>query len=118
MNVSEQLRKAIEDYGIYAVSRDSKTPYPILYRFVNYSQGLAMSTMDKLCTFMGMGLTGPTRERPEPRPPGRPRKVKAPETPAKGKAPVKGAKAKPAGSLAKAKAPTKPLKRGKARRGR
>jgi len=62
MSITEQLRKAIENYGsTYAVSRDSGVNYSMLLRFISGKRDLRLETADRLCQFFGMHLTRPKR---------------------------------------------------------
>ena len=59
--VSEQLRKAIKNYGsVYRVAKDSGVAQPVVLRFANGERGLTTATVDTLCEFFGMQLTEPT----------------------------------------------------------
>ena len=64
MMISDQLRRAIRNYGsVYAVARDSGVSQSALHRFVTEERDLHLSTADRLCEFFGMRLTKPTTKR-------------------------------------------------------
>ena len=65
MTISEQLRRAIRNYGsVYAVARDSGVSQSALQRFVTEERDLYLSTVDRLCEFFRMRLTRPTTKLP------------------------------------------------------
>jgi DNA-binding phage protein len=62
MSLSDQLRKAIRDYGsVYAVARDSGVSQSVLQRFVTEERDLYLKTADRLIEFFGMRISEPTR---------------------------------------------------------
>ncbi|HUT11509.1 MAG TPA: hypothetical protein VMY42_13495 [Thermoguttaceae bacterium] len=62
MTLSEQLRKAIRNYGsVYAVARDTGVAQSILQRFMTEERDMYISTADKLAEFFEMRLTRPKR---------------------------------------------------------
>jgi hypothetical protein len=52
---SETLRAEIEG-RIYQISQETGVPYPSLNRFLRGQRGLAVATIDKLCTHLGLVL--------------------------------------------------------------
>jgi hypothetical protein len=78
MALSDQLRKAMADYGtMYAVGRDSGIPATVLGRFVRGERSLTLPTVERLAEFFGMKLTPSTRKPAPYIPPGgQPRKGK------------------------------------------
>lgn len=62
MSLTDQLRKAIRDYGsVYAVTRDSGVSQSVLQRFVTEERDLYLTTVDRLVEFFGMRISEPTR---------------------------------------------------------
>jgi hypothetical protein len=60
--MSESLRRAVLDSGrtLYRVAKDSGVPYATLHRFITGGRGVSVQTLDRLCAYMGLRLTGPT----------------------------------------------------------
>ncbi len=58
MSLSEQLRQAIQSSGrtIYAVSKESGVPYPVVYRFLKGERTITLVTADKLADYFGLEL--------------------------------------------------------------
>jgi len=59
MTVTEQLRRAVEEYGEtrYQISKATGVPASVLSRFVANGQGLRSENMDKLCAYLGLELS-------------------------------------------------------------
>jgi DNA-binding phage protein len=64
MTLSDQLRKAIRDYGsVNSVAKASGINQSALNRFYRGDRDLYLATVERLCEFFGMKLTKPTMTR-------------------------------------------------------
>jgi hypothetical protein len=61
---SETLRAEIEG-RLYQISQETGVPYPSLNRFLRGQRGLAVATIDTLCTHLGLVLV--KSKSPKPR---------------------------------------------------
>ncbi len=69
--LADQLRDAIEgcELSILAIAKETGIPQPVLHRFyVGDRDNLTLTTADKLCRWLGMRLTRPTRHQTEDKP--------------------------------------------------
>ena len=68
MSLPEQLRQAIQSSGqtLYAFSKDSGVPYPVVYRFLKGERTITLVTADKLADYFGLELR-PREKRPAKR---------------------------------------------------
>jgi len=59
MNVSEQIRRAVERSGTtrYAIAKETGINESTLSRFVASGRGLSMPNADRLCSHLGLVLT-------------------------------------------------------------
>lgn len=65
--ISEQLKQAIRESGetMYAVAKNSGIATMQMYRFMDGTRGLTLTTTDRLCAYLGLRLT--TRPLPKSR---------------------------------------------------
>ncbi|HEV3261873.1 MAG TPA: helix-turn-helix transcriptional regulator [Gemmataceae bacterium] len=55
----ETLKRAVRDSGqtLYRISKDAGVPYPNLHRLMAGKRAVSMSTLDRLCSYLGLELT-------------------------------------------------------------
>ena len=58
--VTGTLRKLIQASGetLYRVAKDAGVPYPTLHRFMAGRRSISGLTIDRLCAYLGLQLTG------------------------------------------------------------
>lgn len=59
---SDQLRSAIRDSGlsVYAIAQSTAIDKAVLSRFMNGKSGLSVTSIDRLCTVLGLRLVSET----------------------------------------------------------
>jgi len=59
---SDQLRSAIRDSGlsVYAIAQSTAIDKAVLSRFINGKSGLSVTSIDQLCTVLGLRLVSET----------------------------------------------------------
>jgi len=59
---SDQLRSAIRDSGmsVYAIAQSTAIDKAVLSRFMNGKSGLSVTSIDRLCTILGLRLVSET----------------------------------------------------------
>jgi len=59
---SDQLRSAIRDSGlsVYAIAQSTAIDKAVLSRFMNGKSGLSVTSIDRLCTVLGLCLVSET----------------------------------------------------------
>ena len=58
--MSDTLKRAVRQSGQswYRIAKDAGIPYATLHAFLSGKRGISLSTLDKLCRYLGLRLTG------------------------------------------------------------